>query len=407
MTHTNSGVSGVRFSFAKDLTSYGIYATLDSEVSGMAELVLRGRGTLARLQDMMDGLKMRRPLVVAGDRLYGAMKAQTGLALPQFSGYHPNPDFADCAAGAAMYRAHACDGLISLGGGSAMDTAKGIKAMLLAGGAEEALTYAFSKERIPHIAIPATAGTGAEATQFAVVYLQGMKHSLSHPALLPEGVLLDAALLDTLPDYHKRSCAMDALCQGIESWWATGATDDSRVHAEAAIRGTLDNILPYLAGDKAAAEGMMQASYRSGEAIQISRTTAAHAMSYRLTHHFGIAHGHACAVTLPVLWELLLQDEAQASTVRGLSRAMGLADPAQGPRLFRGLMLTIGLDAPLLPSSAVLDDLASSVNAERLGNHPQRLTQEMLRQVYVRAMTPLSEAERLACLKAWNDYARA
>lgn len=373
----------------------------------MAQLMVSGRDSLVRLQEMMDGLKMRRPLLVTGDRLNAALAAQTDLTLPRFSGYHSNPDFADCAAGAAMYRDHACDGLISLGGGSAMDTAKGIKAMLLAGTEEGALAYAFSQEQIPHIAIPATAGTGAEATQFAVVYLQGMKHSLSHPALLPEGVLLDAALLDTLPDYHKKSCAMDALCQGIESWWATGATPESRVHAEAAICGTLDSIIPYLAGDRAAAEGMLQASYRSGEAIQISRTTAAHAMSYRLTHHFGIAHGHACAVTLPVLWELMLQDEAQVSTVQGLSRAMGLADPAQGPRLFRGLMLTIGLEAPPMPSPAVLDDLASSVNAQRLGNHPQHLTQDMLRQVYICAMTPLSEAERLACLKAWNDDARA
>lgn len=370
----------------------------------MAQLMVSGRGSLIRLQEMMDGLQMRRPLLVTGDRLYAALVARSGLALPRFSGYHPNPDFADCAAGAAMYRDQGCDGLISLGGGSAMDTAKGIKAMLLADSAQDALAYRFSAERIPHIAIPATAGTGAEATQFAVVYLQGMKHSLSHPALLPEGVLLDAALLDTLPDYHRKSCAMDALCQGIESWWAVGATAESRVHAEAAIRGTLEHILPYLAGDKAAAEQMLQASYRSGEAIQISRTTAAHAMSYRLTHHLGIAHGHACAVTLPVLWELMLQDTAQASTLQGLSRAMGLADPAQGPRLFRGLMLTIGLDAPAMPSPAVLDDLATSVNAQRLGNHPQRLTQEALREVYIRAMTPLSEEERRICLKAWNDH---
>ena len=373
----------------------------------MAEVVWDGRGSLDRLQDMMDAMGMRRPLLVAGDRLSAVLEQRTGLNFARFSGFHPNPDFADCARGAEIYREQDCDGLVSIGGGSAMDTAKGVKAMLLAGSAEGALAYAFSGERIPHIAIPATAGTGAEATQFAVVYLQGMKHSLSHAALLPEGVLLDASLLDTLPVYHKKSCALDAMCQGIESYWAFGATPDSRVHAEAAIRGMLDSVTPYLTGDAAAAEAMLHAAWRSGQAIQVSRTTAAHAMSYRLTHHFGIAHGHACALTLPVLWEQMLTEEGLRPVLADLAWIMGLRGPEEGPLFLRGLLIDLGMEAPAMQEEAVLDDLAASVNAERLGNHPQRLTQTQLREIYVRAFQPVSEEKRRRCLEVWHAVERA
>lgn len=373
----------------------------------MAALVLRGQSSVDRISELTAQLGMQHPMLVAGQRLSAVFTLRTGQACPVFSGYHPNPDFADCAAGAAMYRDNGCDGLISIGGGSAMDTAKGVKAMLLASTAEDALAYHFSDEKVPHIAIPATAGTGAEATQFAVVYLQGMKHSLSHPSLLPEGVVLDASLLDTLPVYHKKSCALDALCQGIESYWSVGATQESRVHASAAIRGVLGRVRAYMAGGASAATDMLEAAYRSGQAIQISRTTAAHAMSYRLTHHFGVAHGHACMLTLPVLWDMMLQEESMQPVLQELAGIMGLAEASQGSQLLRGLMLELEMEVPALPDKDVLDDLTASVNAERLGNHPQKMTQTMLRDVYVQALTPMSEAQREACRKVWAQYGQA
>lgn len=374
----------------------------------MAKKVLRGRGTLMQMSRFMEQLQVSRPLLVCGNTLAQTFHAATGMwDIPRFSGYHANPDFMDCTAGAQMYRDHGCDGLISIGGGSAMDTAKGIKAMLLASSPEAALAYAFSQEEIPHIAVPATAGTGAEATQFAVVYLNNEKHSLSHPALLPEGVILDANLLDSLPMYHKKSCALDALCQGIESYWAAGATEASRADAALAIRGVLDHIHPYLAGEKAAAEGLLEASWRSGEAIQVSRTTAAHAMSYKLTKTFGIAHGHACALTLPILWEMLQEDETQLTVLQELAAIMRLDDYRQGSKLLRGMLMELDMEAPEAPAPAVIDRLAASVNAERLGNHPQKLTQAQLREVYARTFQLQSDEERQACLDVWKGYGHA
>ena len=86
---------------------------------------------------------------------------------------------------------------------------------------------------------------------------------------------------------------------------------------------------------------------------------------------------------------------------------MGLRGPEEGPLFLRGLLIDLGMEAPAMPEEAVLDDLAVSVNAERLGNHPQRLTQAQLREIYVRAFQPMSEEERRHCLEVWHAAERA
>lgn len=368
------------------------------EALAMHQHIIKGRNCLnaANLTALMEALSMQRPLLVSGGRMQAVFAARTGLELPCFGGYHPNPDLEDCIAGAEMYRAQGCDGLISIGGGSAMDTAKAVKAILLAQDMD-AVKASNLPERmpLPHIAIPGTAGTGAEATPIAVVYVENEKLSLDHPALLPEGILLDGSLLDTLPLYHKKACAMDALCQGIESWWAVKATAESRVHAERAIRGVVQNMTAYLAGDAAAADAVLMAAYESGCAIRISRTTAAHAMSYQITKKLGYAHGHACMLTLPHLWRHL-------GEVPGLNAILGTED---GVNLLQGMLAELDMLSDALPDDDTLDTLAASVNTQRLGNHPEPLTTAELRAIYAQALTPVSEAEREGLASKWRHYA--
>ena len=351
--------------------------------------LIRGRGCLKGdvIAPLLETLGMARPLLVCGERMAQVFSARTGMALPVFSGYHPNPDLADCEAGAAMYREMGCDGLISLGGGSAMDTAKAIKALLLTGDMEAVKRSALPPEAtLPHIAIPGTAGTGSEATPFAVVYVEGQKLSLDHPALLPEAVLLDSSLLDTLPDYHRRSCAMDALSQGIESYWALKATEDSRVHAVRAIRGVLDNIGAYLVGDEDAQDALLEAAYESGVAIATSRTTAAHAMSYGLTKRLGYAHGHACMLTLPHLWRLAMIDGQVRPVQERLAGELGLADAHALYETMMSLLERLQLAVDVPNDLVLLEALARTVNVQRLGNHPQRLSEMQLAHVYAQAL---------------------
>ena len=184
----------------------------------MVQQLTRGVGSLAKIPAVLEKLGVRKPLAVCSNSLRPALAEALGeQPHAVFSGFHANPDFQDCAAGRAMYLAQGCDGLVSLGGGSAMDTAKAIKALLVAPDAGAVLAGQWEARPLAHLAIPATAGTGSEATSIAVMYVEGKKHSLDHPALLPEAVILDPDLLASLPLYHKKSCALDALCQGIES----------------------------------------------------------------------------------------------------------------------------------------------------------------------------------------------
>ncbi len=372
--------------------------------------VLRGRNSLKKLPTLMEKTGMRHPLIVGSGSLAGRIRRIEGLEdLPVFSGYHPNPDLLDALAGVRMYREAGCDGLVSIGGGSAMDTAKAVKAYLIADDPGDVPANRIPSEptlRVPAIAIPGTAGSGAEATANAVVYENDSKLSLGGEALLPDGVVLDAALLDSLPVYHRKSCAMDALAQGIESFWSRASTEDSRVHAYLAILGVLDNLKAYLAGDGHAAEEMLDASYQSGRAIRITRTTAPHAMSYQITKTMGLAHGHAVMLTLPAIWDMLLEngDEEVQDRMKHLASVMRLGDPLMGSRLLRGILFDLQLEIPPLPDREQMDHLVASVNPERLGNHPVPLTAADLRKAYTRAFLPMGEQERQACLDIWRYY---
>ena len=371
--------------------------------------VVRGRDTLKKLPELMEKLGISKPMIVGMQPLTGTLmkKLPALLSAPVFSAFHPNPDLADTEAGKEVFLRENCDGLISIGGGSSIDTAKAVKARINAVTEEDVIHSRLgSSNACPHIAIPGTAGTGSEATQIAVIYVNGSKVSLNHPDLRPDGVLLDAALLDSLPVYHKKSCALDALAQGIESYWSRGSNDDSRVHAYLAIIGVLDNLKAYLNGDPHAAEEMLDTSFQSGKAIQITRTTAAHAMSYMLTKKFGIAHGHACMLTFPTLWEMMQEKEEMLDTLKDISEKMRLGNIQMVPRLLKGIMYDLDMSIPAMPDEQTLEELAVSVNTERLNNHPVRMTKEEIREAYRRAMTPMCANEKQACLDLWKYYGR-
>ena len=151
---------------------------------------------------------------------------------------------------------------------------------------------------------------------------------------------------------------------------------------------------------------MLDASFESGQAIQLTRTTAAHAMSYQLTKTLGVAHGHACMLTLPTLWEMMLSREEMKPILLDLSDKMRLGDPRMGPKLLRGILYDLELEIPALPDEKALDALADSVNIERLSNHPVALTREEIKSAYRRSLTPLCDNEKQACLDIWRYYGR-
>lgn len=372
------------------------------ERAGGALALADGRATaeLAIAGDvptLLARLGVMKPLVVSGGGLarsgVAEEMARRGMPLVHFDGFAPNPTAEQVQAGLAMFRAEGCDGILSIGGGSAMDVAKGIKAL------GETDAHASLLERlthpqpmaVPHVALPTTAGTGSESTHFATIYIGGKKYSVAHEALLPEAAILDPEELSTLPDAERAATFLDALCHSIESYWSRRATAESRNYAAQAIGLLAANAAAYLRGDEAAASAVMVASNFAGRAINLTTTTAAHAMCYQLTALYGLRHGHAAAVCLPAAWERLLaasaEDAALAQTLAELAQLFGGKTPQDGLDAFLALRTAAALDDGWLPADeGDLALLAGSVNAQRLGNYPVALAEDDLYEMYRRAL---------------------
>lgn len=314
------------------------------------------------------------------------------LDFTKFSDFTPNPLYEDVVKGVEHFKNRGCDSVVALGGGSAIDVAKCIKLFSGSSHAENYLQGEFQSSDLPLIAIPTTAGTGSESTKFAVIYRDGVKQSIAHESIIPNVAVLDPELLKTLPLYQKKSALLDALCQGIESWWSIKSTAESRGYSKQAVELVLKNYKPYIfEGSPAAAEKIMKGANLAGRAINISETTAPHAMSYKMSSLFGLPHGQAAALSLPPVFEYMLSHSELCSDPRGndylseifldISCALGQKSPADAVRFFRGILRELDINPPEI-SPDKLDILTKSVNPTRLKNNPVELTPEAIRNLY-------------------------
>lgn len=306
-----------------------------------------------------------------------------------FSEFSSNPTIHQIQAGASCFANENCDFLLSFGGGSALDVAKGIKLYSVPGNTYATPEAELAYSPLPHLAIPTTAGTGSESTRFAVAYLNGEKLSLTHDSLLPEYAILASEFLQTLPDYHKKSALLDALCQGAESFWAKAANAQSREYAGEAIRSVLENYQAYLNGEPHAAKAILTAANLAGKAINITLTTAPHALSYQLTQRGNISHGHAVALCFAPVWErmlekLALQPQSYGAlndTFHQLALLFGCEDATSAILKFRQLLTAMNLPAPALYAKDI-PALVQSVNLERMANNPLPLTSTDVEEIY-------------------------
>ena len=111
-------------------------------------------------------------------------------------------------------------------------------------------------------------------------------------------------------------------------------------------------------------------------------------------------------LTLPVLWEMMLEHENMHDTLKDLSLKMRLGDVLLPPRLLKGIMYDLEMPVPQMPDKKMMEELAGSVNTERLSNHPVKMSKDEIQEAYRRAMTPLCENEKQACLDIWRYYGR-
>lgn len=220
------------------------------------------------------------------------------------------------------------DAFIAVGGGTVIDTAK--------------LLRGFSN--VPFLAVPTTAGTGAETTRFAVYYDHGKKCSADDVRYLPTDQALIPEFCESASAYQKACCAFDAYAQAVESLWARGATDESKGYARKALELMKNG-------------RQLLGSYWAGRAIDISRTTAAHAFSYYVTANYGVPHGEAVYMMFPYVCranghEEFIREMPELRTLRSFAAEKGI------------------------PWDELVDRLFENVNPARLGNNPCEVRKE-------------------------------
>ncbi len=311
-----------------------------------------------------------------------------------FDQFTPNPLYEDVCKGVELFNSAQCDTILAVGGGSSLDVAKCIKLYCKMDKGRLYLEQEYKDTGVKLVAIPTTAGTGSESTRYAVIYYDGKKQSVTHDSIVPDVAILEPKVLKSLPLYQKKCTMMDALCQGIESWWSVNSTDESKMLSKEAVETIMRWWHEYIfENTDISAEAIMRAANLAGQAICVTQTTAPHAFSYKLTSMFGLPHGHAVAICLPEIWEYMVTHSDQCVDQRGevylrqvfmdIAGVMNCPSDLAAIQRFRNLLdeLQIGV----IHSEDIVKDvnvLVQSVNPIRLKNNPVCLSGEVIGMIY-------------------------
>ena len=275
----------------------------------------------------------RRALKQSGttDRLVGLLR-EAGVEAEIFDEVPPEPDVGTVDRGRERLRRAECDLVVEAGGGSALDVGKAVAALVMGNAptAEYHQGADLPAEGLPHIAIPTTAGSGAEATPNSVLIdaERKLKKSIRGAALLPDLCVVDAELTLTCPPALTAASGMDALSQAIESYLSVNATATTEDASLRAVRLIVPNLpIAYVRGDcLGAREAMSEGSFTAGVALAAARLGAVHGLGHPLGLFYELPHGVVCALLLPHV--LRRNKEAVAQKYARLREAMG-ADPVE------------------------------------------------------------------------------
>ncbi|MEO1277404.1 MAG: iron-containing alcohol dehydrogenase, partial [Planctomycetota bacterium] len=262
---------------------------------------------LETLERVVAEVGLRRPMLVLDPVAARAARFSAGIEQsPIFAGrvidgVRPNPTMELARSALDASKGWNADGVVAIGGGSCIDLAKALAVGLVHANETDAVFRGNAEVRaaLPIIAVPTSAGSGSQATRFGVLYVDGRKRSLDQPDLRPAAAVLDPRFVSVMPAKAAAVSGLDALCQCVESVWACRATDTSKRFAIEGGRLMFENLVKAVRDrDPGALRAVTAGAHLSGSAINLSRTTAAHAYSYALTQRHGIPHGLAVAHAL-------------------------------------------------------------------------------------------------------------
>jgi alcohol dehydrogenase len=278
-----------------------------------AKKIVFGCASFESLADQVKELGGRRPLVVLDKNLSKsgfreralAVLAKGSLKAVVFDKVEPEPRLELADEGTETARRGKCDIVVGIGGGSAMDVAKAIAALLPnKGRAQDFLGLnKVPGPGLPTIMVPTTAGTGSEVT-FTAVFLRknlNKKEGMNSPYLYPTLALLDPTLTLSLPPQSTAATGIDALCHAIESYTSVSASPMSEMVSLEAIRLIAENLRTCVHNGQSleARENMLLGSLYAGLGLANAGVGAAHSLSYPLGGKYGISHGMANTLMLP------------------------------------------------------------------------------------------------------------
>jgi alcohol dehydrogenase class IV len=361
-----------------------------------------GGGCLSKLTALLQHYGRKQVFILTGKASFEPLKKQIDelftraqVQATYFSDFDKNPKIEDVHKGIALLQQAKAQLIIAIGGGSVLDMAKMVNLFAnerndlqkSLAGAKEAIVVKGN----PLIAIPTTAGTGSEATHFSVLYINKEKFSVAHDFMMPDHCLIDPDLTTSASAQLTATTGFDAFTQAIESFWSVNATPQSQRYAQKAILLCKENLIAAVNGSAQARTHMALAAHLAGKAINISKTTAPHALSYALTMHYGIDHGHAVALTMPLFIQINANFEKYAineprgktylsQKLHALFKLLGVDNAGACAEQFRHWMHEAGLTC--LPALGLHENdfkfIVQSVNIERMKNNPVQISQQDL-----------------------------
>ncbi|MBV7491459.1 iron-containing alcohol dehydrogenase [Pseudomonas sp. QLc11A] len=371
----------------------------------IANKLITGPAAIEQLATELNRLNVKNPLIVTD-----AVLVQSGtvdLALAQLGGrcygifdqVKPEPEIAiveDCT---RTYREGSHDGLIAVGGGSAIDIAKGVAAFA---GHEGPLAELFGVDQVKRkgpvlIAIPTTAGTGSEVTNVAIFSDKQakLKKGIVSDYLLPDVALVSPIMTLTCPRSVTAASGVDALVHAVESYLSVNASPITDAIALGAIK-LIAKALPKTYANPSnlqAREDMATASLMAGMAFGNAGVGAVHALAYPLGGRFNIAHGVSNALLLPYVMEW--NKMACVERFRDIAEAMGVrvadlndkdaADQAVKAMadLCAAVDIPIGMRSFNVPEDAIPAMAEEASKIDRLmRNNPRKLTATDIEKIY-------------------------
>ncbi len=371
----------------------------------VARKLITGSGSVAHLKEEVVRLGMTRPLIVTDTILQSVGVVQlvedqlSNVPFSVYNGVLPEPEVYlanDCN---QQFCDEACDGLIAVGGGSAIDIAKAVSALAgHTGRIEELFGVDFvPKKGPPVIAIPTTAGTGSEVTNIAILSDKSaqLKKGIVSDFILPDVAIVSPEMTVTMPKPATAASGVDALVHAVEAYISVNASPITDSLALGAIK-MISRSLPVAYEDPlnlVARDSMATASLMAGMAFGNAGVGAVHALAYPLGGRFNIAHGVSNALLLPYVMKW--NKDSCLEKFREIANAMDvdtrlLCDEEAAKEavdnmetLCRKVEIPQGLRSLNIPRSVIPDMAADAIQIDRLlKNNPRVLSEQDIIEIY-------------------------